>query len=129
MGFEGRVLIVRGNGGRAWFADRLREREIAVDEVESYRRVRPEPDAASASALRRLHRDNARAVFVVTSSEGLGNLLAMLESLLGSAARRWLFDSRIVTPHARIAEKARHMGFSKVSLAASGDRGLVAAIE
>ena len=132
-GFEGRVLIVRGNGGRAWFADRLRERGIAVDEVESYRRVRPEPDAACASALRRLFGDrvrvHVRAVFIVTSSEGLVNLVAMVESLLGSEARSWLFDSRIVTPHARIAEKARRMGFSRVSLAESGDRGIVAAIE
>ena len=127
-GFEGCVLIVRGNGGRAWFADRLRERGIAVDEVESYRRVRPEPDAASVVALKRLVRDHAQAVFIVTSSEGLSNLVAMIESLLGSDAREWLFASRIVAPHARIAEKARLIGFSKVSLSDPGERGVVAAI-
>ena len=134
-GFEGRVLIVRGNGGRAWFADRLRERGIAVDEVESYRRVRPEPDAASAAALRRLYRDDAPAIFIVTSSEGLSNLVAMLEVLLASEghevaqARQWLLKQRIVAPHARIAEKARRAGFCDVSLAESGDSGIAAAIE
>ena len=128
-GFGGRVLIVRGNGGRSWFADRLRERGIAVDEVESYRRTRPEPDAESTTALRKLFVGNRRVLFVITSSEGLVNLVALVESHLGVEARDWLFDSRIVAPHARIAEKAREMGFYKVSLAAPGDRGIVAAIE
>ncbi|MGI9024678.1 MAG: uroporphyrinogen-III synthase [Burkholderiaceae bacterium] len=134
-GFEGRVLIIRGNGGRAWFADRLRERGVAVDEIESYRRVQPEPDEASSSALGRLFRDDARAAFIVTSSEGLSNLVAMVEAVLepeasdARQARAWLFKQRIVTPHARIAEKARRMGFSTISLAAPGASGIVAAIE
>ncbi len=134
-GFEGRVLIVRGNGGRTWFADRLRERGIAVDEIESYRRVMPEPDAASSSALRRLFLDDAHAAFIVTSSEGLLNLVAMVEAVLHpdaaelAQARAWLFRQRIVAPHARIAEKARRMGFSTISLAAPDVSGIVAAIE
>ena len=128
-GFDGRVLIVRGNGGRAWFADRLRERGIAVDEIQSYRRVRPEPDEASASRLRQLFRDDADAVFIVTSSEGLTNLVAMVEGVIGSEARAWLFNTRIVATHARIAEKARRAGFSKILSADTGDRGIVAAIE
>ncbi len=134
-GFEGRVLIIRGNAGRAWFADRLRERGIAVDEIESYRRVMPAPDAASSSALRRLFRTDARATFIVTSSEALLNLVAMVATVLephasdAPQARAWLFRQRIVAPHARIAEKARRMGFSMISLAAPGVSGVVAAIE
>ena len=128
-GFDGRVLIVRGNGGRPWMADRLRERGIAVDEIESYRRVRPIPDRVAAAALRRLVGDDADAIFIVTSSEGLGNLVAMIDALLGSAGAEWLFKQTIVASHARIAEKALRMGFSKLKSAAPGDRGLVAAIE
>lgn len=128
-GFDGRVLIVRGNGGRAWFADQLRERGIAVDEIESYRRVRPTPDPVAVAALRRLFSDHADAIFIVTSSEGLANLVAMVEAALGSAAREWLFNQLIVASHARIAEQARRMGFSKLKSAAPGDEGMVAAIE
>lgn len=128
-GFDGRVLIVRGNGGRPWMADRLRERGIAVDEIESYRRMRPTPDRVAAAELRRLSGADADAIFVVTSSEGLGNLAAMVEAVLGSAGREWLFKQTIVASHARIAEKARRLGFSKLKLAAPGDRGIVAAIE
>ncbi len=138
-GFTGRVLIVRGNGGRAWFADRLRERGIRVDEIESYRRVMPEPDEAASSAMRRLFRDDAHAAFIVTSSEGLSNLVALIEAVVVPDAaelagarerlRAWLFRQCIVAPHARIAEKARRMGFSTISLAAPGVSGIVAAIE
>jgi uroporphyrinogen III methyltransferase/synthase len=134
-GFDGRVLIVRGNGGRAWFADRLRERGIAADEVESYRRVKPDPDAASTIALRRLFREDREAIFVVTSSEGLTNLIAMVEGVLeadgspGHAVRDWVLGCPLVAPHARIAEKARRMGFSKAVLAEPGDAGIAATIE
>ena len=107
----------------------MRERGIAVDEIESYRRVRPTPDPVAAAALRRLFSDDADAIFIVTSSEGLANLVAMVEVVLGSAAREWLFSQLIVASHARIVEKARRMGFSKLRSAAPGDRGIVAAIE
>ena len=128
-GFGGRVLIVRGNGGRAWFADRLRERGIAVDEIESYRRELPAPDPVAVAALKRLFANDAHAIFIVTSSEGLANLVAMVETALGAVARKWLFNQMIVASHARIAEKARRTGFFSLRCAAPGDRGLVAAIE
>ena len=41
------VLIVRGNGGREWLADQLREAGVAVRTVEAYRRSVPVPDAAA----------------------------------------------------------------------------------
>ena len=131
-GFDGRVLILRGNGGRAWFADRLRALGIAVDEVASYRRVRPTADADAKHALNDLFVAQASPVFIVTSSEGIANLVAIVEAAVagdGEAVRSWLFASRILAPHRRIAEKARETGFSAVSLCAPGDRGILAAIE
>ena len=135
-GFEGRVLILRGNGGRAWFADRLRALGIAVDEVAAYRRVRPEADADATRALKDLFASRASAVFVVTSSEGIANLVAIVEAALAGDAtmtaadvRAWLFGSTILAPHRRIADRAREAGFSTVALCAPGDRGIVAAIE
>ncbi|MEO8937791.1 MAG: uroporphyrinogen-III synthase [Burkholderiaceae bacterium] len=134
--FAGSVLILRGNGGRAWFAERLQSLGIAVDQVEAYRRVRPEADAGAAEALDRLFASGDPVAFVVTSSEGVDNLLEIVErslmktSLVSPArVRAWLFGCAIVAPHPRIAERARESGFSRVSLCASGDRGIVAAIE
>ncbi|MGR5519022.1 uroporphyrinogen-III synthase, partial [Vibrio harveyi] len=44
------VLIVRGNGGREWLADQLREVGVSVRTVEAYRRSVPVPDAAAWAA-------------------------------------------------------------------------------
>jgi uroporphyrinogen III methyltransferase/synthase len=129
-GFEGRALILKGNGGRAWFADRLRALGIAVDEVEAYRRVRPDADAVATHALKRLVDAREPATFILTSSEGVANLVDIVgHALAGDAARTWLLGSRILAPHRRIAEKARDTGFSDVSVCAPGDRGILAAIE
>ena len=134
--FDGRVLILRGNGGRAWFADRLRALGIAVDEVEAYRRVRPMADALSSEALKTLFATHEKAVFVVTSSEGIANLMTIVGEAVSHAssvsaddAVAWLRSCRILAPHRRIAEKAREAGFSEVSVCAPGDRGILAAIE
>jgi uroporphyrinogen III methyltransferase/synthase len=135
-GFDGRVLILRGNGGRAWFADRLRGLDITVDEVEAYRRVRPVPDANSSTALTNLMIANERAAFIVTSSEGVDNLIALVEQVVAGATglapargRSWLHASTIIAPHRRIAEKARQSGFLRILVCAPGDRGILAAIE
>ncbi len=129
-GFAGSALILRGNGGRAWFADRLRALGIAVDEVEAYRRVRPEAGVVATASLQRLVASHEAATFIVTSSEGVANLLAIVQHALpGDAAHAWLLGSRLLAPHRRIAEKARELGFSDVSLCAPGDRGILAAIE
>ncbi len=133
-GFDGRVLVVRGNGGRAWFADRLRSLGIAVDEVEAYHRLRDEPTAAASIAMRRLFVERRPVVFVVTSSEGIAHLPTMVErSLLAvtdvASARDWLFAATLLAPHRRIAETAREAGFVRVRLCGTGDRGILAAIE
>ncbi len=135
-GFAGRVLILRGNGGRGWLADRLRALGIAVDEVEAYRRTRPVADTDASRALLRLVAARDPAVFIVTSSEGVANLPPIVEQALAgaidggaTAARAWLFDQLVLAPHRRIVEKARQAGFSRVSLCAPGDRGILAAIE
>ena len=128
--FAGRVLIVRGNGGRAWFGDRLRDLGIAVDEIEAYRRVQPVADAQQVEALRRAFDGSMPPAFVVTSSEGVGHLVAIVEEALAgfaptAAVRAWLFACVVVAPHRRIAARARDAGFRRVVTTASGDRGIV----
>lgn len=135
--FAGRVLIVRGNGGRAWFGDRLRSLGIAVDEIEAYRRVRPVANAAQVAALRGAFDEGQRPAFIVTSSEGVGHLVAIVEDALrdeatdgpaGDAVRAWLFACTVVAPHRRIAARAREAGFRRVATTAAGDQGILAGL-
>ncbi len=126
--FAGRVLILRGNGGRAWFADRLRGVGIAVDEVEAYRRVRPVVAPEAAAALHDLAASRSPAIFVVTSSEGVANLIALVDDAVVDG-REWLLGCTVLAPHARIGEQARAWGFTRIALCAPGDAGIVAAIE
>jgi len=126
------VLLVRGNGGRPWLADRLRERGLRVDEVEGYRRVRPPPDPAAAARLRACHAAGRPVVFVVTSSETVAHLEASIDEVLHDVdpaeRRRWLHASPVYAPHPRIVDAARERGFHDVRRTLAGDEGIVAAI-
>jgi len=98
-----RVLIVRGEGGRALLNDELARRGARVQIAEIYRRVCPRAEFG------RLVEADPH-VLLVTSSEGLANL----ESLAGEAYLQWLKDQAIMVIHARIAERAREEGFRRV---------------
>ena len=126
------ILLVRGNGGRPWLADRLRERGLRVDEVEGYRRIRPSPDPVVGARLRERYSAGRSVAFVITSSEAVAHLAASIDELLddadGEARRRWLFASPVYAPHPRIVEAARDRGFRDVRPTRAGDEGIVAAI-
>lgn len=130
-----RALLVRGNGGRAWLVERLREAGIEVDEIEAYRRSTPQPSALERDAMRALIDANSEgyppATLVVTSSEGLANLPELIAAVHpdAGAALAWLKNCTLLVPHPRIAEKARGMGFSTVLVCGSGDARIVAALE
>ena len=132
--FDGRALILRGNGGRAWFADRLRSIGIPVDEVAAYRRVATPPDEAGTILMRTFYSSGAPAVFVVTSSESIDRLAERVEEALAGIASRsdgaaWLRRTPLLVPHRRIAENAARAGFGRVVLCGPGDDGILAAIE
>ena len=131
----GRALLVRGNGGRAWLAERLRAAGMGVDEIESYRRSRPQPSATVRDAMRALidadTGGETSVTFIVTSSEGLANLAELIVEIQAdaAAARAWLTRCPLLVPHPRIAEKARGMGFSTISVSGAGDARIAAALE
>lgn len=126
------ILLVRGNGGRPWLADRLRERGHRVDEVEGYRRVRPTPDPAAGARLRQRYAAGSPVAFVITSSEAVAHLVSSIDELLfdadEDARRRWLLGSPVYAPHPRIVDAARDRGFRDVRPTRAGDEAIVAAI-
>ncbi|MFM0669965.1 fused uroporphyrinogen-III synthase HemD/membrane protein HemX [Paraburkholderia sediminicola] len=126
-----RVLIVRGDGGREWLADRLREAGAEVDTVAAYRRLVPEP---SIGGWARVHELLAGVphVWLLTSSEGVRNLHELAQDHLTADEIAQLKRATLVTPHPRIAQTARALGFDSITVSGAGDeriaRALIAAV-
>jgi uroporphyrinogen-III synthase len=105
-----RVLIVRGEGGRTTLRDTLLERGARVDDLPCYRRTCPTYAAGSFMATL----DQAAVkLLVVTSSEGLANLLALLspEETTNLQTRTLLVSSE------RVAAQAGEAGFTDIRIA------------
>jgi uroporphyrinogen-III synthase len=122
-----RALIVRGTTGREWLAEALRAAGIAVEQVAAYERRAPVLDQARRGELSRLLAGDA--AWVITSSEGLRNLLTLTHALGGDALVAKLQQKRVFVPHARIVETAQSLGFRRVTGTGSGDEALLAALQ
>ncbi|PTB19479.1 fused uroporphyrinogen-III synthase HemD/membrane protein HemX [Trinickia symbiotica] len=127
-GFAGRrVLIVRGDGGREWLADRLREAGAEVDYVAAYRRVVPQPSSEAWSRIRALLAGTPHA-WLLTSSEGVRNLAVLARAHLTKTERAALASAPFVVPHPRIAETARELGFDRITPSGPGDERIATAL-
>ncbi len=127
-GFEGlHALLVKGDGGRDWLAQALTEAGAQVEGVAVYRRLCPRLTEEQAGMLRALSAQPDPTVFVVTSSEGAQNLATMLGAY--DAIGAWAKRTPIVVTHARVAQRARTLGFAQVFLSAPNDDAVVRTIE
>lgn len=115
-----RVVIFRGNGGRELLADTLRARGARVEHVRCYQRSAP----ANAEPLKALWRSGQLDALAISSSEGLRNLV----DLLDLEALACLRDTPVFVPHARIAESAQALGLQRVLLTGPADAGIIAAL-
>ncbi|WP_043174465.1 fused uroporphyrinogen-III synthase HemD/membrane protein HemX, partial [Burkholderia ambifaria] len=112
--------------GREWLAERLREAGADVTLVAAYRRVVPEPRVG---AWERVHALLAGAphAWLVTSSEGVRNLHELARTHLNDAEIEALKHAPLVTPHPRIEQTARALGFDRITLTGAGDERIVRA--
>lgn len=115
------VVIFRGEGGREQLREVLESRGARVRYAECYRRVRPHTDATP--LLQAWARGEIDAVSAL-SAETLANFVG----LLPADAARWLRSTTLVVPHAAIAAHADARRFARVTVAAPGAEGLVAAL-
>jgi uroporphyrinogen III methyltransferase / synthase len=115
-----RVLIVRGDGGREWLAERLREAGAEVDTVAAYRRLVPEPSVGAWQRIHALLAGEPHA-WLVTSSEGVRNLDELAHEHLNAGEIGQLKHATLVTPHPRIAQTARGLGFDSITVSGAGD--------
>ncbi|MEX3605527.1 MAG: fused uroporphyrinogen-III synthase HemD/membrane protein HemX [Burkholderia sp.] len=118
------VLIVRGDGGRDWLSDRLREAGAEVELVVAYRRIVPEPSIGTWERVHALLAGEPHA-WLVTSSEGVRNLRELADEHLTGAERDALRHAPLIAPHPRIADMARAMGFDTITQSGAGDQRIV----
>lgn len=118
----GRVLIVRGHGGREILGETLRSRGAIVEYLECYRRVKPDRDMRE--LLSGAGRDGIKACLATSS-----NIVENLFEMAGVAGRSWLCSMPFFVPHPRVAATAFSLGVQCVFVAGSGDEALVAGLE
>ena len=116
-----RIVIYRGSGGRELLGETLSERGAQVDYVECYRRAKPHGDFATMGAAWRAGEIEA---LTLTTSEGLDNLWELFDGV----TRTSMAATPTFVPHPRIAERARTLGFGRVTVTAPTDAGLVASL-
>jgi uroporphyrinogen-III synthase len=111
-----KVVIFKGEGGRDWLADTLKNAGAQVEAFSVYARV---PLDLNSSAWNEIHgMDFAKSLWLLTSSEAV--------RYLGQA--KLPFDlATAVCPHHNIADVAERIGFGKVLTCDPGDEALIAA--
>lgn len=115
-----RVLVVRGEDGRDWLADTLRERGAEPVFVTAYRRLPPTLDAIGQALLHAALARPADYLWFFSSSEAVAHLRTL------APAADWRL-ARALASHPRIAEAARRAGFGGVDLVAPRPEAVAAA--
>lgn len=105
-----RVVVFRGEDGRALLGDTLRSRGARVEYAACYRRVRPQ-DA-------KLPRQEEIDAVTVSSAQGLANLFEMLEP-------DFLHATPLFVPHPRIGEDARARAVRQVVVTGPADEQML----
>ena len=103
-----RVLVVRGDGGRDWLAERLRERGAEVAFVQAYRRTLPALDGAQRALLDDALARPQRHGWLFSSSQAVEHLREL------APQAQWSSSCALAT-HPRIAATLRALGFGSVT--------------
>ncbi|HYJ98740.1 MAG TPA: uroporphyrinogen-III synthase, partial [Burkholderiaceae bacterium] len=104
---QARVLVVRGDGGREWLGDKMRDAGAQIEFVRAYRRVLPQWSAEQQALVERALTAPQHTVWLLSSSQAVGNLRQLLPQSTWSRALAWV-------THERIAHAARAIGFGSV---------------
>ena len=116
-------VIFRGDGGREYLAEMLRQRGASVDYVEAYSRACPDSDTAP---VLRQWQSGAIDVVVVNSAESLRNLWEML----GEAGQRLLKQTPLLVVSERMLPLMKPLGLTAPPLLAANatDEAVVKAL-
>lgn len=112
-----KIAIFRGDGGRELLGDTLRQRGASVEYAACYCRSKPQHDIGSL-----LNRQPD--ALTLSSSEALLHLREMLVTQDSIS----LLQTPLFVTHARIAAKARELGWQNVIETAGGDDGVISGL-
>ena len=101
------VLMVRGDGGREWLADKLRAKGAQVGKVVAYHSAPPTFTRAQRALLDAALHQPQQHLWLFSSSEAISHLAAAV------TVENWHKAWAIAT-HPRIAARAQEVGFSNV---------------
>jgi hypothetical protein len=114
--FTKKVIIFKGEGGRDWLADTLKNAGAQVEAFSVYARV---PLDFNSSAWNEIHEmEFVKSLWLLTSSEAVRYL---------GQAKLPLDLATAICPHHNIAEAAEQIGFGEVVTCEPGDEALIAA--
>jgi len=116
-----KVIIFKGEGGRDWMADTLKNAGAQVDEISSYARVPLDIDNPAWDAIHKL--DFSKSLWLLTSSEAV----RYLGSVIQDQFTQNLSSASALCPHHNIADAADEIGFGEVFATEPGDESLVKA--
>lgn len=106
-----RFVIFRGDGGREYLAETLRQRGARVDYIGAYRRCCPDSDTAAVIGQ---WRSGAINIVVVNSAESLRNLWDML----GEAGQALLQQTPLLVVSERMLPLMQSLGLTKAPILA-----------
>lgn len=111
-----KIIIFKGEGGRDWLADTLRDAGAQVEPISVYARVPLDPDDLAWQAIHEM--DFSQSLWLLTSSEAVRYL---------GQANLPLDTAMAICPHHNISDAAKQIGFGEVFTCPPGDKALIAA--
>jgi len=116
-----KIIIFKGEGGRDWLADTLKQAGATVEAISTYTRVPLSIDNPAWHAIQVM--DFSKSLWVLTSSEAARYLGSITKEQLTQS----LQSAAALCPHHNIADAARAIGFGDVFTTESGDTALIKA--
>lgn len=111
-----KVVIFKGEGGRDWLAETLKNAGVQVEAFSVYARVPLDLNSPAWNAIHGM--DFAQSLWLLTSSEAV-RYLGQIRLPLNLATA--------ICPHHNITDAAKQIGFGKAITCEPGDEALIAA--
>ncbi|MBU3622184.1 uroporphyrinogen-III synthase [Polynucleobacter sp. AP-Latsch-80-C2] len=116
-----KVVIFKGEGGRDWLADTLKNAGAQVEAISTYTRVPLDIDNPAWQVIHDL--DFSKSLWLLTSSEAV----RYLGSVIRDQFTQGLSSASALCPHHNIADAAQEIGFGEVFTTEPGDEALIKA--
>ncbi|MBU3583286.1 uroporphyrinogen-III synthase [Polynucleobacter sp. 15G-AUS-farblos] len=116
-----KVVIFKGDGGRDWLADTLKNAGAHVEAISTYTRIPLDIDNPAWQAIHDM--DFAKSLWLLTSSEAV----RYLGTVMKDQFTQDLSAASALCPHHNIADAAEIIGFGEVFTTESGDEALIKA--